>query len=222
MQVRVEISHPAIADYLFDYKFQGDYYLDHAILYLIPSELTKLEQLSVDYHIEIPDLNAHYKDFWNNREQYHTYQDIIDLADSLATHFPNICEKYIFGTSVQGRQLTALKISDNVQEDENEAEVLFDGGHHGDEIGGPENIIRFARDLCLAYGTDPYLTDLIDNREIWLYLMVNPDGRANMTRTNVNGVDINRDWGYMWESVCGSCYISQWYRINRLSMELSS
>jgi PKD repeat protein len=56
----------------------------------------------------------------------------------------------------------------------------------------------FARDLCLAYGSDPTITDIINNREIWLYLMVNPDGRVSMSRYNNNGVDCNRDNGYMW------------------------
>ncbi|MFN2127620.1 MAG: M14 family zinc carboxypeptidase [Anaerolineales bacterium] len=115
-----------------------------------------------------------------------------------------MCKKYIFGYSIQGRQCAALKISDNVDIDEPEAEVMFDGGIHGDEIGGPENIIRFARDLCLQYGTNPTITNLINTREIWLYLMVNPDGRYNMSRYNANGVDLNRDWCYMWDAWGGS------------------
>ncbi|MEI6242902.1 MAG: M14 family zinc carboxypeptidase, partial [Chlamydiota bacterium] len=45
----------------------------------------------------------------------------------------------------------------------------------------------FARDLCLSYASDPSITDLINNREIWLYLMVNPDGRVNLVRYNSNG-----------------------------------
>jgi len=137
-------------------------------------------------------------------DAYHSYQEIIDLADSLAANFPGICKKFIFGYSIENRQLVALKISDNVSIDEPEPEVMFDGGIHGDEVGGPENIIRFARDLCLQYGTDPTVTDLINNREIWLYLMVNPDGRVHDVRYNSNGVDLNRDWPYMWDAWGGS------------------
>ncbi|MCK4312354.1 MAG: hypothetical protein KAW88_06440, partial [Candidatus Cloacimonetes bacterium] len=40
---------------------------------------------------------------------------------------------------------------------------------------------------------------LIDNREIWIYYMVNPDGRVADNRYNANGVDLNRDAGYMWD-----------------------
>jgi hypothetical protein len=100
--------------------------------------------------------------------------------------------------------LSALKISDNAIVDENEPEIMFDGGIHGDEIGGAENLIRFAEFLCNSYGNNPDITDLIDDREIWLYVMVNPDGRVNMVRYNSNGIDINRDWGYMWNAEGGS------------------
>ncbi|HTX89518.1 MAG TPA: M14 family zinc carboxypeptidase [Bacteroidales bacterium] len=135
---------------------------------------------------------------------YHTYEQIVALADSLAENFPSICKKVMFGTSVGGRELAALKISDSVNENSTEPAVVFDGGIHGDEIGGPENMIRFARDLCLGYGNNPDYTDLIDHHVIWIYYMVNPDGRANNSRFNNHNVDCNRDFGYMWDSVGGS------------------
>jgi len=204
MEIKVTIDNPAVAEILGTLKFHGDYYDDYARLYVTANELEKLNFSGIEYEIVIADLAAYYKNFWDTRAEYHTYEEIITLADSLEDNFPDICKKYLFGASMQGRQLAALKISDNVDNDENEAEIMFDGGIHGDEIGGSENIIRFARDLCLAYGEDAYLTDLVDNREIWLYLMVNPDGRANMVRTNANGVDLNRDWGYMWDEWGGS------------------
>ncbi len=166
--------------------------------YLVPREKSYLESLGFQIKTEIEDLNKHFESFWIAEDAYHSYQQIIDLADSLEEHFPSICKKYLFGTSLGGRQLAALKISDNVLTDEPEAEVFFDGGIHGDEIGGAENIIRFAREFCLSYGSNSTITNLINNREIWLYLMVNPDGRVNMVRYNNNGVDLNRDCGYMW------------------------
>lgn len=198
-EVRVFIpSHEAAAK-LHSLNLNGDFYGNSARLYVIPEELQKLQATGLDYEILIDDLNDHYRNFWNTREAYHSYQEIIDLMDSLVGAFPEICAKTIYGTSPEGRELSALKISDNVESDEPEAEVFFDGGIHGDEIGGPENMIRFARDLCLAYNDDPEITDLIDDREIWLYIMVNPDGRENTSRYNSNGIDLNRDCGYMWD-----------------------
>jgi len=188
---------------------KGDIYPNgQALIYLIPPEFDALKATGLRYQIEREDVKSYAENFWqsqdNTREAYHTYAEIIALADSLVTAFPDICEKYLFGTSVQGRELSALKISDNVSLSENEAEVFFDGGIHGDEVGAAENCIRFARDLCRDYGSDPDITDLVDNREIWIYYMVNPDGRVSDDRTNANGVDCNRDSGYMWDGWGGS------------------
>ena len=205
MEIKITLNNQTKAKILYDLHLHGDVYPDgSALLYVIPSELEKLKAAGFDYTIEKKDLNTYYENFWDNREAYHTYQEIIDLADSLSENFPEICQKMIFGYSVEERQLMGLKISDNVAVDETEAEILLDGGIHGDEIGAAENLIRFARDLCLDYGNDPDITYLIDNREIWLYFMVNPDGRVAMARYNANGVDLNRDWGYMWDAWGGS------------------
>jgi len=171
-------------------------------LYILPEELKVLQKNGIRYEVIIADLNKHFEHFWDNPlvpPGYYTCDQILAIVDSLATNFPSICKKYIWGTSVGGRQLAVLKISDNPEQDEPEPEIMFDGGIHGDEVGGSQNVIMFARDLCLAYNNDPAITDLVNSREIWLYPMVNPDGRVAMSRYNNNGVDCNRDNGYMWD-----------------------
>ncbi len=204
MEVRVFYNNQSELAKLAELRLDGDVYPNgEALLFVIPSELEMIKSIGLRYKIEREDLNEFSRNFWQSmdptREAYHTFEEIVALADSLAAAFPDICEKYLFGTSVQGRELGALKISDNVSLDENEAEVMFDGGIHGDEVGCSENCIRFARDLCRDYSTDPYIADLIDNREIWIYYCVNPDGRVMDTRRNANNVDLNRDAGYMWD-----------------------
>jgi uncharacterized repeat protein (TIGR01451 family) len=206
-QISITIENQQQLDDFFKLKINHEIYgpgFDRIIAFVTPKELSLIQQLNLNYEVEIEDLNAFHKDFWLSEEAYHSYAEIIELADSLETHFPDICKKYVFGYSMGNRECAALKISDNVEQDENEAEVMFDGGIHGDEIGAAENVIRFARDLCLDYGSDPTTTFLVDNREIWLYLMVNPDGREAMSRYNNNGVDLNRDWAYMWDAWGGS------------------
>jgi len=200
MEVKVPLQDPKDAAFLASMRFQGDIYREYAILYLIPEELAILQEKGLPFEITIPDLNQHYRGFWETRAEYHSYEEVIALMDSLAMNFPSICKKEVFGISVEGRELSALKISDSVQFDQAEPEIGFDGSIHGDEIGGAENLVRFARMLCLKYGNDPYITDMVDNREIWIYCLVNPDGRENMTRYNANGIDLNRDWGYMWDA----------------------
>ena len=198
MEIKVILSEKNHSQELYNLKLNGDFYQEYAVLYVTPAELVKIQSLGVEYEVTIPNLINHYKDFWSNKETYHSYDDIIASMNNLSANYPNICRKVDFGISVGGNELTALVISDNVNTAENEAEIIFDGGIHGDEIIASEIVIRLAEDLCSGYGTDPIITDLVDDREIWLYCMVNPDGRINVSRYNNNGVDCNRDAGYMW------------------------
>ena len=200
-------------------NLRGDVWPDgstaYATLYVTPDELNKLKHLGLAYTITIPNMKEQYKDFWVSQvagfhsSGYHTYDRIIAIIDTLVKTHPSICAKISLGVSVQNRQLCMLKISNNVSYHENEAQLCFDGGIHGDEVGGPENLILFAQELCSKYGTDSLVTKLIDSREIFLYCMVNPDGRAAMTRENANGVDCNRDEGYMWSGANSPSVSSQ-------------
>jgi hypothetical protein len=76
--------------------------------------------------------------------------------------------------------------------------------------------LRFAEYLLGNYGTDPDVTAMVDGREIFIAPMINPDGhlyvQANHAgdptswwrknrRPNIGGsygVDLNRNYGYMW------------------------
>lgn len=130
---------------------------------------------------------------------YHSHSQTVAFIESLAVSNPNIVSVDTLGYSVQNRVIQAIKITDNPHQNEFEPEIRFDGNHHGDETPSVEVCLWLAYRLCQGYGTNPYLTSLVDNREIWIVPMMNPDGRTNLTRYNANGVDINRDYGYMWD-----------------------
>lgn len=170
-------------------------------VYAIPAEYAAIKNNGLVAAITIPDLNRYSREKLQDGSTlgYYNYTTINALADSLASAYPAFCKKILLGNSAGGKQLAVLKISDNVNTNENEPEILFEGGIHGDEIMGPEIVIRLARDLCNGYGSNPVYTDLINTREIWMYYLVNPDGYVSMSRYNANGVDINRDCGYMWD-----------------------
>jgi hypothetical protein len=206
MEVKILFHQPADAGRFAELRLNSDISPTFALAYVIPSELKQVQQAGFDYKVTKPNLNEWSASFGAALVPpgYYTFSKIKSIADSLATNFPSICKKVVFGYNAQLQELAALKISDNVDVDENEPEIMFDGGIHGDEVGGPQNVIQFARDLCLAYGTDPQITSLVDSREIWLYYCVNPWGRDNMTRTNSAGIDVNRDNGYMWGGEGGS------------------
>ena len=135
---------------------------------------------------------------------FHTFNQIVSIFDSLAQTYPNICLLDTIGFSSQGRPILAMKISDNPDMEEFEPEVRLVGVHHGNEQISGEVLVAYAPYLLENYGTDPFVTDMVNNREIWIIPVFNPDGYVNDTRRNGNGVDLNRDYGYMWDGSGGS------------------
>jgi len=133
------------------------------------------------------------------RGEYHDYDELTTELQSLASTYPNICRLHDIGTSIQGRTIWALEITDNPDLDEMEPEVRLIGCHHGNEDISVEVPLDICHYLLENYGVIPAVTDLVNNREIWLIPMMNPDGLMAGTRSNAAGVDLNRDYGYMRE-----------------------
>ncbi|HEV8489385.1 MAG TPA: M14 family zinc carboxypeptidase [Candidatus Limnocylindrales bacterium] len=147
-------------------------------------------------------------------EGYHTYTEMsADVAAVAAAH-PTIVSRFSIGKSYQGRDIWAVKISDNVAVDENEPEVLYDGLHHADEHMTTEMTLRILRWYADGYGSDPRITKIVNTREIWIVFIVNPDGavydiryrkfhywRKNRQPTPGSvyiGTDLNRNYDYRW------------------------
>jgi hypothetical protein len=131
---------------------------------------------------------------------FHTYSQMTTALQTIANSYPEITRLYDLGHSVQDRVIWGLKITDNPDAEENEPEVRICGLHHGNEYMSAELPLNLALLLVENYSSNPSITELVDNREIWIIPMVNPDGREAGTRYNAHGVDLNRNYGYMPES----------------------
>jgi hypothetical protein len=150
-------------------------------------------------------------------DTYPTYEAYVGMMNQYAVDYPELCTIVNVGSSVEGRSILFAKISDSVAVDEDEPEVMYTGTMHGDETTGYVLLIRLIDSLLSSYGTDSLVTRLIDSCEIWINPLANPDGTYNggnhtvgdATRTNANGVDLNRNFpdpqdgdhpdGYAWQ-----------------------
>ncbi|MHC4846773.1 MAG: M14 family zinc carboxypeptidase [Planctomycetota bacterium] len=121
-----------------------------------------------------------------------------------AAAYPDIAEYRLLGQSVQGRDIFGLRISDNIGLEEDEPEVMFWANIHGDEFASGEIAYDWGMNLLDAYGSDPTATAFVDDNEIWVVPLLNPDGHENGTRNNANNVDLNRDFGWNWDGWGGS------------------
>ncbi|MEO0080074.1 MAG: M14 family zinc carboxypeptidase, partial [candidate division WOR-3 bacterium] len=125
-----------------------------------------------------------------------------------------LCTLFSVGLSHQGRPLWCLKISDNPGQDEDEPACFFNGATHAREPMGTSCCIIFASRILSQFGTDSLATWLINNREIFIVPVMNPDGyvynsdsggassnwRKNrrVIQAPYVGVDLNRNYGYKW------------------------
>lgn len=184
----------------FDIVDAGDSY---ATMLVTDRELVQLRARGYPVTILIWDYRA-YKDDLFSRGFYRTYAQLGAALDSLATDYPNICRLDTIGSSVQGRVMWAMRVSDNPNVEEAEPEIRLLGNIHGDEHIGTEITLYFLRYLLTNYSSNPQVQDLVNNREIWVLPTLNPDGKVANDRYNANGIDLNRDYGYFWDGWGGS------------------
>lgn len=129
-----------------------------------------------------------------DRSSYRTYPQITQLLQQWATTYPAIARVVNLGNSFQGRAIWALNISDNVGVAEDEPRFKYVSTMHGDEWTGNEMCLYLIEHLLSNYGADPRITNLINEIDIWIVPVMNPDGYVNTTRTNSQGIDLNRNF----------------------------
>ena len=166
---------------------------------------------------------------------YHTYDEALTELQDIAAAHPEICTlsdiadshgKTYYNNGVDGYEnyqhdIWMLKISDNVNENEDEPAVFYLGAHHSREPISTEVVLGLIHHLIDNYGVDDEITYLLDNTEVYFVPMVNPDGHEvvldqlntwwrktaadnnndgifNYTSDGPDGVDPNRNYGWQW------------------------
>ena len=136
--------------------------------------------------------------------EYYTYQQMTELFQDLETEHSDIMKLESYGKTYEGRDIWFVKISDNVELEEDEPGVLLLGTHHGDEKIAFELLIYFIKYVINNYETDTRVKNAVDSTQICLIPMINPDGAEANIRKNCNpdkehGVNTNRNFGYDWQ-----------------------
>jgi carboxypeptidase T len=155
---------------------------------------------------------------------YHNDAETRAQIDATVAAHPDLISRTPIGTSYEGRELWAVKISDNVAVDEGEPEVLFTAGQHAREHLTVEMALYLIDELTAKYVSDPRVRGIVDSREIWIIPNVNPDGseydiapgsyrswrknRQPNQGSSAIGTDLNRNWGYRWGCCDGSSPIT--------------
>ncbi|MBI2426102.1 MAG: DUF2817 domain-containing protein [Candidatus Hydrogenedentes bacterium] len=137
---------------------------------------------------------------------YHSYAELTAQLQDYAQDYPDLCVLTSLGTSVQGRQLWALRVSDNPGIDEVEPEFKYISTMHGDEPLGTELLLYLIEALLTGHGVDTRLTAIMDNTDITFVPLMNPDGLELGTRRNANNIDLNRNFPIFGVHYTGNIY----------------
>jgi hypothetical protein len=154
---------------------------------------------------------------------YHSYEETLAEFTRLAADHPDIARLVNLGQSYEGRQVFALKVSKNPElNDSTKPDVLITGCYHAREWVSVEPPVFYANQLVKGYAADDSMKHLVDNLQIWIVPIVNPDGlvysqgsandrldsvrlwRKNRRPVSIEGcrqgvgVDLNRNYDFQW------------------------
>ncbi|MBP5710252.1 MAG: hypothetical protein J6W84_04680, partial [Bacteroidales bacterium] len=140
---------------------------------------------------------------WN---RYPTYETYTALMDTFQKRFPDLCHiDTILAAPPNGHALLAAHITANVNTPNCRPQFFYTSTMHGDEVTGYYCMLRLIDHLLTNYLTDIQVTRIIDNFDLWVCPVENPDGTyrtsnntlgnsPTSTRANSNGVDLNRSY----------------------------
>ncbi len=199
--------------------------VEHGVLYVsaTDAEATAIRRLGFRLEKEVapaPGGEIGTMGFPAADSNYHDYAELTAVVNKVVADHPTIARKVSIGRSYEGRDLMAVKISDNVATDEAEPEILFNSQQHAREHLTVEMAIYLLNLFTDSYGSDSRVTNVVNTREIWIVPTVNPDGseydiatgsyrswrknRQPNSGTTAVGTDLNRNWGYNWGCCGGS------------------
>jgi carboxypeptidase T len=143
---------------------------------------------------------------------------LAEHLDAVVTAYPSIVRKLSIGRSHEGREIWALKISDNVELDEPEPEVVVMGQIHAREWISQSMALYLVDALTAGYDTEARIRRIVNGTEIYVIPTLNPDGadydlsagtpkrwrknRQPIKGSSSVGIDLNRNFGFMWRC-CG-------------------
>ncbi|MCD4735749.1 MAG: T9SS type A sorting domain-containing protein [Bacteroidales bacterium] len=133
---------------------------------------------------------------------YPTYEAFISMMQQFEANYPSICKVFSIGQSIEGREIMFARISDNAGQEEGEPQFMYTATMHGDETAGYVLTLRLIDYLLTEYGTNARITEMVNDIDIWINPLANPDGTYaggnnsvyGATRYNANGVDLNRNY----------------------------
>jgi hypothetical protein len=165
---------------------------DQFLVYVLHERLKQFRKLAPEAQQVSQDVNGHLK-VKGKLKGYHSFQEVQQLAKKFQDDYPNLVKLIPYGKSKKGLPLFALKVSDNVKENEHEKKIMLTSATHGDELITVEVLLRLTKQLLEGYSSNQRFKNIIDNTEIYFIFVVNPEGFTRRSRY-ADGIDPNRQY----------------------------
>lgn len=134
--------------------------------------------------VETPSVDRTWADFsLLYEDQYHSPSELQAEIQRIETLVPNLVDTWVIGQSYEGRNITCLRITNELN-DEQKAKTLVIAQHHGREQITVEMALRFALRLLNSYGVDEEITQYVDTEEIYIISSMNPDALERVVNLN--------------------------------------
>lgn len=181
---------------------------DQIDIFVNDQEVQLLKEKGIGFSTLIPDWNAYYAERQKHETQpvsallrkstltnFHlgsmggflTYEELRADLDSMRAKYPALISvRDSIGASYENRPIWAVGISKNPTPG-SQPQALYMGVHHANEPAGMMSLIYFMWYMLENYGSDPEVTMLLENRELWFIPLVNPDGYCYNEQTNPAG-----------------------------------
>jgi len=169
-------------------------------------EFTNFQKLGYEVTLQTPPSMLEEAVMWdgNNRAEYDwdsypTYEAYEAMMFQFATNHPDKCEIITLGTLPSGRKILIAHINNGTTE--GKPKFLYSSTIHGDETTGWIMMLRLI-DYILENPTLPECQTVLDNIDLYIAPLANPDGtyfRGNNNvggarRNNINDIDLNRNY----------------------------
>lgn len=148
------------------------------------------------------------------RNHFYNYEILSSELRNIQSNFKDLIDLEIIGSTYEGRNIFCLRIGNPSTKNKPALMAIF--AEHSGEHVTTSLALGFTKYLLNNYKKDPKVTAILNEKEIYIIPLMNPDGieydlsekvkpfswRKNRrpVAQDAYGVDLNRNWGYMWDA----------------------
>jgi len=111
-------------------------------------------------------------------DRYYDHAAVGDIGRRLEEAYPDRCRLSSIGKSYEGREIWLITVTNfKVGEADRKPAMYIDGNIHSNEIQGQEIALYTAWYLCEMADRVEWVSDLLDERTLYIVPSINPDGR---------------------------------------------